>query len=237
MADLNIPIEKISATLAPITQHIPTICELKGQDLFYYVLAPLLFGLILIWLMVFKESIRIKWFKYFGGKGYIRVMMKLENERVRSKIIKLDKFNNFNFPNVKSRLYSLEKMYNFVFGYDKYGFPIFLFDVNFILPLRIDNKTLTDEIKSQLGITEPEKISAVTMKLDSSIYHTVYDKKLISDLYSISGSDKWKEMLLWAGIIGFGLIVLYYTGLLDIILGTVGINTHAVANATVIKNE
>jgi hypothetical protein len=233
----EIPIDKIKETFEPIVQHIPTVCELKGQDLFLYILAPILLGLILILLMLLRENIRIKWFKFFGSKGYIRVQMKLENERLISKIVKLDKFNNFKFPTAKDRLYSLEKMYNFVFGYDRYGFPVFLYDVNFILPLKINNQNLTEEIKAQLNITDAETISAVSMKLDSSIYHTVYDKKLISDLYSISGSNEWKKQLVWV-LLGVGaLVVLYYTGLLGKLLEMVGVSgvTPDTATQAVVK--
>jgi hypothetical protein len=237
---LELPIDKIGDGIAPLLQHIPTVCELKGQDLFLWIILPLLIGLFLILLMLLRDTIKLKWFRVFATKGYIRVFMIKENKRIMSRIVKLDKFNNFQFPGISDRKFSLEKMYEFILGYDKYGFPVFLYDVNFILPLKIDNILLTQQIKSQLGITEPEKISAVTMKLDSSIYYTVYDKKLISDLYSISGGQEFKQKLIWILLIAAGIFVLYYTGILGQILEMVGVHgvapaTQNVINATVTK--
>ncbi|GAG92751.1 unnamed protein product, partial [marine sediment metagenome] len=68
-----------------------------------------------------------------------------------------------------------------------------------------------------------EKITAVGLKIDSNILYTVYDKKLLSDLYSVSKSSEFNEKLLWIIAIVIGLVIMYYTGILETLLGYLGI--------------
>jgi hypothetical protein len=152
--------------------------------------------------------------------------MLAQNKRMISKYIKLDSFNNFVFGAIKKRKYSLEKMQDFIIGYDRYNFPVFLYDVNFILPLKTTSKDITLEVCDQLGYkaNEIDKISAITMLIDSSILYTVYDKKLISDLYTMSASGDTRKIIIYVVLGLIALLVLYYTGILQQILHMVGIN-------------
>lgn len=213
-----------------------TVCNTNIMSVFYWFFLPLLIGLMILLLIKYKSYIMLNVFKIYAKSGYIRVWLILENRRIKSKLVKLDKFNNFV---IKNRRYSLEKMYDFLLGYDKYGFPTFLYDYQFILPLYITKQKITSAIKDQLGEDIDTKskdkngekdlklynnlISAIIMKLDSSILQTVYTKKLISDLYSISGDIDFKKKIVYV-IIGIVLLIfLYYTGYLEILLSYVGL--------------
>jgi len=175
----------------------------------------------MLFLFVILKYRKFLMLKYFSKRGYVKIFFRLDNKRILEKFIKLDKYNSFQ---IKKGKYTLEKLQDFIIGYDKNNFPIFMFDKNFILPLTITEKELTATIKKDLGITDSKKISALVMKLDSSILKTVYDKKLISDLYSVSGSEDFKRKMVMV-IIGIVLLViLYYTGILSSLLSFVGIN-------------
>ncbi len=97
-----------------------------------------------------------------------------------------------------------------------------MYDVNFILPLSITKEKLSKEIRLQLQITDIDKISALNLRLDSSILNLVYDRKLLSDLYSISSSSEFKQKLIWIILIMAGLVIAYYTGVLDWLLSFLG---------------
>lgn len=199
-------------------------CMLPFSTIFYYFLLPLLIGLIILLLLKYKTFVLNKFYykKFLGNKGYIKIILLLTNRRLKEQMVKLDKYNNFK---IGKRTYSMEKVQNFIIGYDKNSIPVFMYDINFILPLRITKEKLTSEIKSQLDITEEKTINALTMKLDSSILNLVYDRKLLSDLYSISSSNEFKQKLIWVVIIMMGLAIAYYTGLLDWGLNFLGIDS------------
>lgn len=149
----------------------------------------------------------------------------MPNKRIVSKLKKLDKFNTFKF---KKRRYVLEKMHDFIIGYDKYGLPIFMYDNNFIIPMKITEKNINEQLRESLkesGLEiSDDLISEFTLKIQPSIFQIVYDKKLVSDLYSLSSGDEFKKTIMYI-VIGFIiLIVLYYTGLLAEILSFFGIN-------------
>ena len=243
---MEIPIDIVIAGGRTAKETIyENVCNINVMTLFYFFMIPLLIGLLLIIFIRYKDYFMINVLKIYAKRGFIRIYMIQENRRIKPKLIKLDKFNNFK---IKNRTYSLEKMFDFLLGYDKFGFPTFLYDYQFILPLYITKQKITDTIKHQLGdyIDEKSKdkkgninknvkddlISAISMKLDSSILNMVYTKKLISDLYSISGDvDFKKKLMIGLGIIAL-LIFLYYTGYLESILNMVGIEMPKSATAT-----
>lgn len=202
-------------------------CQQNFQNVFYYFLLPLLVGFFLLLLLKFKDEIKLKYLLYFSKRGYVRIWIIKENKKVVSKLKKLDKFNNFK---IGKRKYNLEKMYDFLIGYDEYNFPIFMYDFNFILPLKVDKQTIDKHLEQQFDLEELEDnkkgdfISQLTMKIDSSILRIVYDKKLLSDLYSISKGDAdFKQKLIYGVLILFAFLVLYYTGWLERILEFVGV--------------
>jgi len=209
-----IPVMELGDGVRRITNEF--ICKGSYMDFLYYFIIPIIIGLLLLIILRYKEEFTKLFLKYYSKSGYIRIFFIMPNKRLLDKLIKLDKFNNFN---VGKRKYSLEKMYDFIIGYDKYNFPIFMYDFQFIMPLKISMTKVTEDIRQQLGDDlDEEDISAITLKIDSSILRTVYDKKLISDLYSISGDNTLKRNMIY--IIG-GLILLgflYYTGYLEQIL-------------------
>jgi len=220
-----VDISKLGDGITPILEkgkQIPCIITVEHYKLFFYwFLLPLLLLFSIILLIKYRKIFIDKFLKFIGKRGYIRIFMILNNKKMRMKYVKLDMFNNFK---IGKRKYTLEKLQDFIIAYDKNNFPIFLFDINFILPLTITKKKINAEIKKQLGYYEKDEINAISMKLDTSILYTVYDKKLISDLYSISGSDDMKKKLFWAVIIIVGLVILYYTGLLEIIMNFLGVD-------------
>lgn len=211
----NISLEKLQQG-----NQIITDCSIPYDNIFKFFFLPLIIVLILLVLLKYIEPIKLYFLSIFRKRGYIKIMFWLPNRTIKEKIIKLDNFDNFSF---KNRKYNLNKMWDFLQGYDKQGFPIFFYDYQFILPLKITKKKITKEIKEQLNITDDEEISAIEMQLESSILHTVYSKRLLSDLYSISKGNIFDQKLIYI-LLGIAvLIVLYYTGLLDKILDFLGI--------------
>lgn len=206
-------------------------CSIDFSYIFFYFFIPLLIMLLFILLIKFSIPIQKRFYRIFLSGGYIKIMYIMPNKSIKFKLKKLDKFNTFNF---KSKKYSLERMFNFIVGYDKYGFPIFMYDNSFILPLKITKKKLNTEIKNQIKDVQhiidlkeqQDMISAFTMSIEPEILKTVYDKKLMSDLYSISGDDSFKKTLIWIGLIIALLLILYYTGLLEKIFLFLGIDVN-----------
>jgi len=202
----------------------PSICEIDSINLFYWFFVPIIIILILILIWKFKETIKFLIVSRLAKRGYIRIKYIMPNKRIIEKLKKLDKFNTFKF---KKKRYVLEKMHDYIIGYDKYGIPIFMYDNNFIIPLKISKKAIDEQLKQSLKDSDIEVtddlISEFSLKIEPSIFQIVYDKKLISDLYSLSTGDDIKKMLIWVfgGIIL--LIFLYYTGLLAKILEFVGV--------------
>ena len=217
--DYTIPVEKLGDGIEKIITS-NAVCRLDFEAMFWWFWFPVLLMLLMILLMKYKEEIRTKLMLAFSKQGYIRIYLIKENKKIVKKLVKLDSFNNFK---IQKRKYNLEKMYDFLLGYDEHNFPVFLYDYQFILPLKITAKTVTKQIKEQLGAEnlEDSQISALTMKLDSAILKTVYDKKLISDLYSISGDSNLRNKVFWAIVGGVVLILLWYTGYLDKIISYV----------------
>jgi len=188
------------------------------KDFFYYFFVPVIIMFILFIILLLKKRIGLFWEQKKLKFGYIKILFIDTNKQIKIKLVKLDKFNKFEY---KKGNYSLEKMQNFVLGYEK-NIPIFLYDKNFILPLVVTKRKIDIEIKKQLPTLKTAEISAINMTIEPQILKTVYDKKLLSDLYSISGSSEaFKTKIFWA-IIGFtGLIILYYTGYLEKIISYV----------------
>ena len=188
------------------------------KDIFFWLILPIIGILLILLIMRYKDVIKVKFLKILATKGYIRIYYITENKRIIKKLVKLDTYNNFR---IKKRLYTLDKMYDFLFGYDKYGFPVFFYDFQFILPLKITKQAIDAQIIQQLNIDKKDtsSISAVNLVLDSAILQTVYKKKLMSDLYSISQDSGSKKLIIYivAGIIV--LFFLYYTGYLEKIIG------------------
>lgn len=202
-------------------------CDIGLEPIFYWFMLPLIFIIILLIILRFKEEIKLRFMFFFSKRGYIKIYYILTNKKIKERLKKLDKFNNFQ---IGKRKYNLDKMHDFIIGYDKYNFPIFMYDVNFILPFKMEKKTIDETITQQYNLEElkiedkNEIISQIIMKIDSSILKTVYDKKLISDLYSISSGDIDLRKKIYIGIgIFILLIFMYYTGLLDQILSYVGL--------------
>lgn len=221
--------------------HIPqpisnAVCSLTGTDIIWYLVIPLA---IIALFMVFHRQI----FALFGSKfnktlakaGYIKILFVKPNKRLIETKIRLDMYNNFEIGNfitkkVKNRKFNLDKLWDFCIGYDKDNLPVFMFDYNFVLPLKIEQVEIEKSIKKSLveaGMEEAEiekKINAVMLKIDSQVLHLVYKKKLISDLYStVKDSDMRKTMLYVIGGIIL-LVILYYSGILYELLKYVGLD-------------
>ena len=214
-----------NAYVSQITENVNKYyCSGNFFDFFLLILLPLLLILFLLFLLLFKEQVKTKFLLMFSDRGYIRVWFLKENKKLQSKLIKLDKFNMFN---IGKRRFILEKMHNFIIGYDNYNFPIFLYDHQFILPFKIEKKKIDRLIEEEYDISEmkPEEkddfISQITMSIDSSILKLVYDKKLMSDLYSISRGSLLESRWFWLIVGVFGIAILYYTGYLDKIINMV----------------
>ena len=190
------------------------------DNTYQYIFLPLLGGL-LIWLLIrYKDQIMERYYMFFAKRGYVKIHYLMPNRRMKEKMKKLDVFNTFSF---KNKRYSLENMHGFIVGYDKNNLPIFMYDNNFILPLKVTKKDIDDELRRQLadmrGVMpeeiEDKEISRFHLLIDSSILDMTYNRKLMKDLYEISKTKTLPPMLLYI-IIGAGLLfVLYITGYLE----------------------
>lgn len=196
--------------------------NLPLNDIFYYFLLPLLVLIVLLLIYIYRDKIKEFITSLYSKAGYVKIMMILDNKNITHKYKKLDKFNIFKF---KKKRYNLDKMNEFIIGYEE-NMPVFLYNLRFVFPLSITEKYLNNEVKNQIKDKEilketvlENKIKALILKIDSSILNLVYDKKLLSDLYSISAGDsELKNKIFWALIISVGLVIAYYTGLLDKVL-------------------
>lgn len=197
-----------------------SISEWNFNDIMYYFILPLIILVLLLIIFYYrnqiKELIEIK----LINTGFIKVFILTNSKRLKIKIKKLDKFKRFKF---RGKSYSLDDMENFIFCFDKNNIPVFLYHINFVIPLTIDKKELTEDIKKTYGFDEEDKeeISAVKMRLDSDILRMIYDKKLLSDLYDASSGSVLREKIVYI-LIGLMLLIFaYYTGYLDKILSYV----------------
>lgn len=203
-------------------------CKIGLEPIFWWFLLPLIILVFLLLLLRFKEEIKLKFMLYFSKRGYLRIMFILPNKKIKYKLKKLDKFNTFT---IGKRKYNLDKMHDFIVGYDKYNFPIFMYDTNFILPLKVEKRIIDKHIEDNYDLEEiadevkNKMISQIILKIDSSILKTVYDRKLMSDLYSISAMDMAmrNKILIAVGIV-VGFLILWWTGYLDVILSYLGLS-------------
>lgn len=199
------------------------LCIVDLHELFYWFFLPLIIGLIIILILIFKKRLKELFDRFLLKRGWVKIIHIGQNKNINVKLIKLDKYSSFTF---RKRRYTLNKMNEFFIGYSK-GSPVYIFSENFVLPLIIDKDNIKESlIKSfkDSGIeVNNNKIESLSLKIDSEVLEEVYKRKLISDLYSISkGELEFKKIALYigAGILLF--IILYYTGLLEKILGFLG---------------
>lgn len=178
--------------------------------------------LILILIFIFRNSIKEKIQQTKGNLGYLKIWMKLENQKIKEKLIKIDQFKNFTF---KGSSFNLDKMQTFIYGYDKNNVPIFLYDKNFIIPLKVDRIEVTNEITKLLndaGIEKTEEwVEAIMLRIDSSTYNMAWDRKLLKDLYDISKNkpDIWKYIII--AVIAVVIFILVQTGALQEFLNNI----------------
>jgi hypothetical protein len=217
---------------AAVTEKV--ICNLGGwEGWIYYFLIPFNIFLIVMILLVYQQQISM-FFDFIRRKrGKIIINYKLPNNTILEKFFNLDKYNTFKF---RSKSYNLDDLHEFIIGY-KRGMPLFYFDSNFILPFKITEITMTDEIKKCLHINdkgreltkiETESISALKIIINPNILNMILSKKLMSDLYSITGMDMdFKKKLIWILIIAVALVLAYYSGLLAMIFKLLGIDMAA----------
>lgn len=210
-----------------ITEKISdAVCNVEIYDVFlWWVLPFLILGLMLV-IIRYKDFFIDRVLKIKSNKGYIKIILRRENKVLKEFLVKVDTYGNFTFG---KRRYTIENLQDFIIGYDKHRFPVFFYDYQFILPLTLTKKTIDANLTKLLkpGLKDGEKledkISEFSMKINPSILDLVYSRKLMSDLYSISGSIEMKEKLIYIGLAVAGIIALYYTGLLAIIFGFFGI--------------
>jgi len=205
----------------------------NSQDIFTFFFLPLIILIALLLVLKYSEEIRNYVNKKLSTNGYVKIFMRLHNKELKEVMIKLDAYNNFNFRKGK---YNLDKMYNFIFAY-KNGVPIIIYDINYFLPCKIDNDFNVEKIKNELleGIKENEdlsqseveeiinkKVRAIKLKINPKIIKTVYDKKLVEDLYkqTTSSNDFFNKYGLYI-LIAIGILILYVSGYLTPIMNYV----------------
>jgi len=208
-------------------------CGFNFYVFFYLFLLPILLIILGIIAYVFRAKIKEKWTIFLLKNNFIKIKIINENKNIKTKYILLDKFNNFK---LKNRKYCLEDINKYIIGYEK-GVPLLMFDKRFIFPLIVNEMLIEKEVLKTMGFKNKndlneeqkqklkENISALYLSVDSSLLNIIYDKKLLDDLYNASGDDSLRKILIIAGIGILILIVLYYTGMLDQILGFLGVES------------
>jgi hypothetical protein len=188
-----------------------------NSDNFYKILIMLFWIGVVILIYFFRKNILDKINNTKGNFGYIKIWMKFENQKIKEKLIKIDQFKNFEY---KRGSYNLDKMQSFIYGYDSNNIPIFLYDKNFIIPLKVDKVKVTDEIKKSFDDAKIEydesDIQAIMLRIDSSTYNLAWNRKLMKDLYDISKSNKmdlWKWLLIGLGVVV--VFIMLQTGALE----------------------
>jgi hypothetical protein len=224
-----------------------TVVEYKGwfnafpyEQFFILFLIPVICMIILF--IILKNWNQIKDYikKIQSNYGYILILMLGNNKRIKEVMVKLDEYNSFMF---KKKKYSLESMSHFIIGY-RNNIPVFFYQENFILPLVIEKSKINETIRKaykNVKLTDNE-VNAIGIKFDPQILELVYRKKLIQDLYASVKDTGNSTFIMWALIIFGGILVLYFTGLLEPLLAQIGIhlpnNTGNVTNAintTIVK--
>jgi len=188
-------------------------CSFKTSTELHIILYFILLLLLLLVILKYKKFFMhlIRWNQ--ARRGFVHIMYRLPNKRIVDKFKELDKYNNFK---IKNCLHSLDKMHDYIFGFDKKNFPVFLYDKHFILPLKLDTKTINEELKSDYKIETGEdltktELQVLKLKIDSSVLETVYDRKIIQDLYK-EPLDKTYLFIVLGVVIAIIIIVLIVTG-------------------------
>lgn len=195
--------------------------------LFNYFFLPLIIGLILIIILKYNNEIKIFINKKLSSHGYVKIWVRMDNKDIKKKMVKLDEYNNFVFKKGK---YNLDKMDSFIFGYEN-NIPIVIYNNNYFMPCEIDIPNNEEEVikdirEAYIDYTEEEikqitdkKINALRLKINPQIIKTIYDKKLVQDLYKVStaGNEFLVKYGFWI-LIGVGILFLYVTGYLEPIL-------------------
>lgn len=198
------------------------------NDIFMYIILPALVVCVLYFLIIYKKQFLVWKDKHLANKGFIRIKVLQDNNHINTKMIKLDSYNNFTY---KSKTYNLDKIQNYIIGYEN-NIPTILFYHKWIIPLMIRDINIEKTIVKDLGYTADDlkslseskitelkvKIKSIILKTDSTMLNLIYSKKLISDLYNVSMDNSMNPTLLKILIGGCGLALLWYTGYLDIIL-------------------
>ena len=197
------------------------ICSMSSWnwfEIFWFFLLPIAICIIGFVALMNKDYITNLIESWYIKRGYIKIFIMSNSKRLHTSIKKLDKYKRFK---IGKKSFSLEEMENYIFAYDKKNVPIFLYHEDFVLPFTIDEKEITEEIKKAYNLTDndKDKISAVKMRIDSSILGMIYDKKLLSDLYDTTVSDAFKEKMVWVVLGALGLVIAYYTGMIDQLIG------------------
>ena len=205
-------------------------------SIFNYIILPSLVIMALYWLVTYKSNFMAWLDKVRGSRGYVRIKIMMDNNHIKTKMVKPDRFNNFA---LMGKTFNLDKIQNYILGYEN-NIPTILFHHKYMIPLMVRDMDIDAEILDSLGYTADDiasldekgienlkgKVKAISLRIDSTILNIVYTKKLISDLYSaVEDSGFNKSLLKWA-VIGIGLFIAYKTGhlqqLFDQILGFVG---------------
>lgn len=170
--------------------------------------------LFLLLIFLFRKQIKNKIDHTKGNMGYIKVWVKLSNQKIKEKLIRVDEHNNFNFKKGK---YNNSKLQDFVIGYDKNNIPIYFYNQGFVFPMKNVKVEITDKIKQKLIDADlphdDETIQAFEYLIDANMFYTAWDRKLMRDLYDASkkvSMDMWKWIAI--GLIGVAIFIMVQTG-------------------------
>lgn len=201
----ELPVDKIAEGFSRIGGSIASqSCNINDS-------VPWIFWLLLLILLIrYKDVFVRKFFQLRAKGGYIRVLMRLKNMHLKPLMVKLDVNNNFKHKSLKDKMYALNNMHDYIIGYDNDGFPVFFYDEEFMLPWQITAMSINEKIRQDLNIPEDAEgsgkfIRAITMRISSGTLRTVYNRKLMSDIYNAVTGFNWK----WILIIGAVLVVGY----------------------------
>ena len=198
-------------------EHITNIIPYLNS-IFIFLILPVILILILFLALKYKTEIKVYLDKHNAKKGRIKIKEIQANKHIKNKYIKLDEYNNFS---IGKRKYNITEIEKYIIGYEN-TIPTFLVYQNLIVPLLVDNISISKEIETAFNLDkEKDKIDfrAVILKINPQTLDLVYTRKLLSDLYSISKSpNEFLQKYFIYILIGGGVLLMWYLGYLDDIL-------------------
>lgn len=207
------------------TKNNPEIFKVIGV----YLLIPLCLTIILFLIFLYQKQIKDFLVKRFGNIGYVKIWIRQNNWEIKRKLKKVDKFGMFEHNKGKYNLYNLEK---YILCYEN-NIPVVLFFESHIFPVVVNNKQPDEQMKEDLKqiynyddiednrekdrvMNElQQELNELKLQTNPKIVKSIFDNKLLQDLYNVSVGKKLDKRVFFAILIVVAIIFLALTGNLE----------------------